>query len=244
MSADVALRDETALVVGGSRNIGLAIARALEAAGARVCIVGGSDRVAVDGAAASLGEDALGLVADMTQPDAVDDVYARVEAALGPVSILVNSAGLRPRGALTELTPHAWQAVIDVMLTAPFLASQALFRHLPPERHGAIVNLGGLSGHRPVRDRAHVITAKAGLVGLTRALAEEGLGRIRANCVVPGAIDTERRPGQPQARHAGDEHRARGRCEDVARVVLCFANPAETYVTGQTVHVSGGRYMP
>ena len=130
-----------------------------------------------------------------------------------------------------------------VMLTGPFLTCRELFRRLPPERKGAVVNLGGLSAHRPAKGRAHVIAAKAGIIGLTRALAAEGAGRIRANCVVPGLIDTQRKPGQPQAEFNDDEVNARGTCEDVARVVLAFSSPNDTYVTGQTVHVSGGRYM-
>ncbi len=88
-----------------------------------------------------------------------------------------------------------------------------------------------------------MIAAKAGIVGLTKALAAEGRGQIRANCVVPGLIETERKPGQPQAHFKDDEAEARGSCEDVARVVLAFSSPKDSYVTGQTVHVSGGRYM-
>src|SRR5690606_14190382 len=103
---------------------------------------------------------------------------------------------------------------------------------------GAIVNIGGLSAHRPVAERAHVITAKAGLVGLTRALAEEGLGRIRANCVVPGAIVTERQRGQRAASHFEEAGRPAGSVEDVARSVLSLADPRDQYVTGQTLHVN------
>ena len=88
-----------------------------------------------------------------------------------------------------------------------------------------------------------MIAAKAGLTGLTRALAAEGAGRIRANCIVPGLIDTQRKPDQPQAKYSDEAANAPGTCEDVSRVVLSFSSPQDTYVTGQTVHVSGGRYM-
>jgi NAD(P)-dependent dehydrogenase (short-subunit alcohol dehydrogenase family) len=90
-----------------------------------------------------------------------------------------------------------------------------------------------------------VIAAKSGLIGLTRALAEEGLGRIRVNAVVPGLIDTERRPGQSNP-HLGERESSRpaGTSEDVARVVLGFSDPRDVYVTGQTIHVNGGRFMP
>jgi 3-oxoacyl-[acyl-carrier protein] reductase len=142
-----------------------------------------------------------------------------------------------------DISLEMWNSVLDIMLTGPFLTCREFFRRLPTDRKGAIVNIGGLSAHRPAKDRAHVIAAKAGLVGLTRALAAEGQGQIRANCVVPGLIETKRKAGQPQAHFANDEANAHGTCEDVSRVVLAFANPADQYVTGQTVHVSGGRYM-
>ena len=116
-------------------------------------------------------------------------------------------------------------------------------RRLPQDRNGAIVNIGGLSAHRPKRGRVHVITAKAGLIGLTRVLAEEGLGRVRANCVVPGEIDTVR-PDDRRPPHLDDAGRAAGSPEPAARTVLALADPDEPYVTGQTLHVSGGRFMP
>ncbi len=119
-----------------------------------------------------------------------------------------------------------------------------MFRRLPQDRLGAIVNIGGLSAHRPTKERAHVIAAKSGLVGLTRALAEEGLGQIRANCVVPGVIETQRKPGEPRPRFLDQKEHAVGCSEDVARAVLWLANPKEQYVTGQTLHVNGGRFMP
>lgn len=244
----VDLHGETALVSGGSRNIGLAIAETLRAAGARVCIVGVSDRTALDEALRGLdpsGSQAMGLLADVSDEAAVRDVYDQVEKRFGPVSVLVNGAATRPHQFFTEISREAWSEVLDVILTGAFLTSRELFRRLPEDRNGAIVNIGGLSAHRPARDRAHVIAAKSGVVGLTRALAEEGLGRIRVNCIVPGEIDTERRSGQSRPRFRGAEgDRPAGTCEDVARAVLPFADPRDSYVTGQTVHVSGGRFMP
>jgi NAD(P)-dependent dehydrogenase (short-subunit alcohol dehydrogenase family) len=159
------------------------------------------------------------------------------------VSVLVNSPGYRPHGPFVDTTLDTWNAVLAIMLTGPFLACRELFRRLPAKRKGAIVNIGGLSAHHPAKERAHVIAAKSGVAGLTRALAAEGLGRIRANCIVPGMIETTRKAGQPHASFHGDEAYARGTCEDVARVVLAFSSPRDSYVTGQTVHVNGGRYM-
>ncbi len=245
-NANVNLDGETALVVGGTRNIGLAVAKALRAAGAKVCVVGGSDSAALADALTELGGadgNITGLLADITDETAVSGAFEQAEQKLGSVSILVNGPGYRPHGPFVDTSLETWSAVLDIMLTGPFLTCRELFRRLPTDRLGAIVNIGGLSAHRPAKDRAPVIAAKAGIVGLTKALAAEGLGQIRANCIVPGLIDTERKPGQPQAHFADDGTSARGSCEDVARLVLAFASPKDSYVTGQTVHVSGGRYM-
>lgn len=248
MTWNLDLREDVAVVTGGTRNIGLAIAMALCHHGARVAIVGGSDRNALGAALERLGGESdtvTGLLASVDDERDVANVFEHTEARLGAVTILINGAANRPHRPLTEISRAEWQSVIDVILTGTFLSSQQLFRRLPVERRGAIVNLGGLSAHVPKVERPHVIAAKSGVVGLTRALAEEGLGRIRANCVVPGAIETLRKPGQsnPTASERGNG-RPVGRSQDVARAVLAFADPRDQYVTGQTLHVNGGRYMP
>ncbi len=247
MTYRIDLSNEVALVTGGSRNIGLAIAKALHAAGARVCIWGGSDRGALDTALLALGGGggaAMGWLVRVEDESAVVAGYDEIEARFGPVSILINNAAVRPYEPLETMSRETWTATVDVIMTGAFLTSRELFRRLPGKRNGAIVNIGGLSAHRPAKHRAHVVAAKAGLIGLTRALAEEGLGRIRANCVVPGTIDTERRAGQAEPRFADQKEYALGRPADVANAVLPLADPGEQYVTGQTVHVSGGRFMP
>ena len=247
MKHQIDLSNEVALVTGGSRNIGLAIARALGVSGARVCIWGGSDAAALDNALSLLDEDDTarsGMLVKVEDEDAVVGGFDRIEAQWGPVSIVVNNAAQRPYESLTTMHRRAWTSVLDVILTGAFLTSRELFRRLPEQRNGAIINIGGISAHRPTSNRAHVITAKAGLIGLTRALAEEGLGRVRANCVVPGAINTETRPGARRPRFLDDKHHAVGHADDVASTVLSLADPSAPYVTGQTVHVSGGRFMP
>ena len=188
--------------------------------------------------------DAMGDLVDVRNENAVLAAYDNCESRLGPISIVVNNAAARPYESLTAMSREQWSDVIDVILTAPFITARELFRRLPAERNGAIVNIGGISAHLPAKDRVHVIAAKAGLVGLTRALAEEGSGRIRANCVVPGAIETARQPGQRPARFMTQQDRRTGTPEDVARAVLPLADPSMPYTTGQTIHVSGGRYMP
>jgi len=246
MNWNIDLSGETALVFGGTKNIGLATAQALQSAGAAIAIVGGSDQAALDTALDTLGGadgNAIGCIADIANEAAVIEVFDAVEAKFGAVSVLVNSPGYRPHGPFADITLATWNAVFAIMLTGPFLACRELFRRLPPDRNGAIVNIGGLSAHRPAKDRAHVIAAKSGIAGLTRALAAEGLGRIRANCIVPGMIETTRKAGQPHARFEGDAAFELGLPEDVARIVLAFSSPRDTFVTGQTVHVNGGRYM-
>lgn len=248
MSWNLELGGHTAVITGGTRNIGLAIAKGLKHHGAAVCIVGGSDASGLDKALEALGGEGpmvTGLLASVDDEHDVARIFDHAEARLGTVSILVNGAANRPHAPLIEMTRAEWQKVIDVVLTGAFLTSQQLFRRLPEDRLGAIVNLGGLSAHKPKIERPHVIAAKSGLIGLTRALAEEGIGRVRANCVVPGTIETERKPGQsnPTASEQGGA-RPVGTSEDVARMVLPLADPRDNYVTGQTIHVNGGRYMP
>ena len=241
------LEGHTAIVTGGSRNIGLAISKAYRRAGARVCLVARSDSAKMDEALHEVdpsGDGAMGTLIDVADEGAVVELFDGVEDAYQVPSILVNGAATRPHVPLTELTRDAWSDVIDTVMTGAFLTSRELFRRLPETRRGAIINIGGLSAHRPRKDRVHVIAAKSGLIGLTRALAEEGVGRIRANAVVPGLIDTVRRPGQSNP-HQGEPRgeRPRGTSDDVARVVLAFSDPEDVYVTGQTVHVNGGRFM-
>jgi 3-oxoacyl-[acyl-carrier protein] reductase len=247
MAWQIDLSKETAIVTGGSRNIGLAIALGLRAAGARVCIWGGHDAKALNTAVDQLGgasDEVMGLLVPVEREGKVIEAFDAVESRLGTVSILINNAAARPHEALADMSLAAWQSVLDVILTGAFLSSRELFRRLPADRRAAIVNIGGLSAHRPVAERVHVITAKAGLVGLTRALAEEGLGRIRANCVVPGAILGDRRQTQRHPSHLDDARRSAGSVDDVARCVLPLADPQQYYVTGQTLHVSGGRFTP
>ena len=242
------LNGHTAVITGGTRNIGLATAQALLAHGAKVCIVGGSDQGALTDALEILGGESnhvAGLLASVADDTDIRRIFDFTEQRLGSVSILINGAANRPHQPFIEISRDQWNAVIDVALTGPFRLTQELFKRLPPEQNGAIVNLGGLSAHKPVIDRPHVIAAKAGLMGLTKATAAEGMGRIRVNMVVPGAIDTHRKPGQSVPHKASEPGvMPPGSAADVARAILPFADPSDLYVTGQTVHVNGGRFMP
>jgi 3-oxoacyl-[acyl-carrier protein] reductase len=242
------LSGHVAVITGGTRNIGLATAKLLRAQGAKVCVVGGSDAASLGRALDELDgppNEVTGLLADVSDPRDIDTIFEHAETHLGVVTILVNGAANRPHKAFTEITREEWDQVLGTVLTGAFMLSQKLHQRLPQDRKGAIVNLGGLSAHKPATERPHVIAAKAGLQGLTRALAMEGLGRIRANMVIPGAIETERKPGQSVPHKANEPGvMPPGTSQDVARVILAMADPQDQYTTGQSIHVNGARFMP
>lgn len=242
------LSAEVAIITGGTRNIGLATAKLLRAHGAKVCVVGGSDATSLSRALNELdgpSHEVTGLLADVSSEADIESIFNHAESQLGPVTILVNGAANRPHKEFLDITRAEWDQVLATVLTGAFLLSQQLHRRLPKDRQAAIVNLGGLSAHKPATERPHVIAAKSGLQGLTRALAMEGLGRIRANMVIPGAIETERKPGQSVPHKANEPGVIPpGTSEDVARIILSMADPKDQYVTGQSVHVNGARFMP
>ncbi|MCJ8142885.1 3-oxoacyl-ACP reductase FabG [Ancylobacter sp. A5.8] len=243
------LAGRVALVTGGSRNIGRAIALALAQAGASVAVIGRSDRAAVDEAVATIaaaGGRALGLLHDVTRPDACAAAVADTLAGLGGLDILVNNAALRAESPFENLTPEAWRAVMALSLDAPFLMTQAAAEPLGRSGQGAVVNIGGLTGYIGARNRVHVVTAKAGLDGMTKALAHELAGRnVTVNLVSPGLIETVRTDGHRPHHHASTQNLAgrRGTPEEVAAMVRFLCGPAARYMTGQTVHVNGGAYM-
>jgi len=244
------LKGRVALVTGGGRNIGRAIALALAAAGAGVVINGRRDRQAVEAVAAEIaaaGGQALPVLADVGDAAAVDRLVAVAVERFGRLDILINNAAVRPEKALEQMTLADWHAVLAVNLDGAFLTVKSALVHLRASGAGAIVNLGGVSGHAGAKRRAHVVTAKAGLVGFTRALAHELAGDgITANCVVPGLIDTEREPSVPLPQHHQVSRTLLGRlgsAEEIAAAVRFLSGPGARYITGQTLHVNGGVYL-
>lgn len=232
----------TVLITGGTRNIGLATARMFLEQEAKVCITGRSDQAQLDGALAELGANATGLLADHTTEDGVKASFDKAQTLGAPVSILVNNASVRPHHPIVDVPVEEWDLVIATNLTGAFLCSREMLRRLPEDKTGAIVNIGGLSAHNGVPDRAHVMATKAGLIGLTRGVAAEYADRVRCNCVVPGVIDTATRANQIRP-DFGQETLRKGRPEEVAAMILVMSDPSQQYVTAQTVHVNGGRYM-
>src|ERR1700738_2790850 len=192
------LSGKVAIVTGAGRNIGRAIALALAEGGASIMVNARSNRAEADAVAREsefLGGKALvqlGAVADAV------DVRAMVDAALnhfGRIDILVNNAALRREKPFAEMSYSEWREILDVTLDGTFHCVKACLPALRKSGAGAIVNIGGLSAHTGAKNRAHVVTAKAGLVGLTRALAHDlASDGITVNCVVPGLIGTPRPP--------------------------------------------------
>jgi 3-oxoacyl-[acyl-carrier protein] reductase len=250
MTVAHALGGRVALVTGAGRNIGRAIALALAAAGAAVVINGRRDRQAVDAVAAEIvaaGGQAIPVLADVADAGAVEGLVAAAVERFGRLDILINNAAVRPEKALEGMTLADWHAVLGVILDGAFLTVRAALPHLRASGAGAIVNIGGVSAHAGARQRAHVVTAKAGLIGLTRALAHElASDGITANCVVPGLIDTERDENLPLPLHHQVNRTLLGRLgrpEEIAAAVCFLCGPGARYITGQTLHVNGGVHL-
>lgn len=242
---------KVALVTGAARNIGRAIAMDLARGGARVAVhanVSGEAAAETVRLIEAEGGTAVRVAGDVTDPAAVERMVGDALGAFGRLDILVNSAALRRETAFERLSYAEWREVVGVILDGAFLCAQAAVPALKAAGGGAIVNLGGMSAHTGTTERAHVVAAKMGVVGLTRALAFDLAGDgITANCVVPGLIDTQR--GESGKGSASLERQRvplagrRGRAEEVAGMVRYLVGPGGRYVTGQTVHVNGGAYL-
>src|SRR6187549_2707606 len=236
------LAGKVAIVTGAGRNIGRAIALTLAEAGAAVVVNVRSNKAEADGVVdeiEKIGGKAiaiLGDVGDDTTAAALADVALK---KFGRIDILVNNAALRREKHISDMSFSEWREVMNVILDGTFRCVHAC---LP-----ALRNNGGMSAHIGSKDRAHVMTAKSALVGLSRGLAHDlAADKITANCVVPGAIDTTRpASAQTPAHHLthGTITGERGNPQDVAAMVRFLCGPNGRYITGQTIHVSGGAYL-
>ena len=244
------LAGKVAIVTGAGRNIGRAIALALAEAGASVLVNARSNRAEAEAIARdieSAGGQALVHIGDVADANAA---YAMVDAAnagFGRIDILVNNAALRREKPFADMDYAEWRAILDVTLDGAFHCTKACLPALRQSGAGTIVNIGGLSAHTGAKNRAHVVTAKAGIVGFTRALAHDlAADGITVNCVVPGLIGTPRPKGQPEPAHHqthGTITGERGRPEDVAAAVRFLCGPGARYITGQAIHANGGAYF-
>lgn len=244
------LRGKVALVTGASRNIGRAIVLELADAGAAVVVNTRASREAAEAVVreviARSGEAQL-AIADVTDEAAVRAMVDAAVARFGRLDIVVNNAAVRPEQSFAEMSLDEFRSVVALIVEGAFLCARVALPHLRRSDGAAIVNIGGTTGHTGAAGRAHVVAGKAGLVGLTKALAHElSPNGITVNCVVPGLIATTERTGT-----VPDVHRRnpplvgrRGQPDDVAAMVRHLAGPAGRYITGQTIHVNGGAFLP
>jgi len=243
------LAGRAALVTGAGRNIGRAIARELAAAGAAVAVNARSSRDEAEAVVAEIraaGGRAVAVLADVAERPAVDAMLAGTLGAFGRLDILVNNAALRREVPFADLSFPEWSRVLAVCLDGAFHCTQAALPALLASDAGAVVNIGGLTGHAGAGNRAHVVAAKAGLAGLTRALAHELSPRgVTVNLVAPGLIATRREAGHAPAHRAGRATLTgrQGLPEEIAAAVSWLAGPNARYVTGQCIHVNGGAYL-
>src|SRR3954466_4060666 len=246
------LAGKVALVTGAARNIGRAIARSLAAGGASVMVNANTSRAEAEETRAMIETAGVGgavHIADVTDPRAVAEMVEATVTRFGRLDILVNNAAVRAETPFAEVRFEDWRRVLSIVLDGAFLCTQAALPHLVTAGGGTIINIGGLTAHKGADGRAHVITAKAGLAGLTRALALDlAPHHITVNCVVPGTIEARRAlpgaPERPQPRRSLPPLGRRGEPEEIAAMVRALCGPDMRYVTGQSIHVNGGNLMP
>ena len=241
------LDGKTALVTGASGAIGSAIARALHGQGARV-VLSGTRAEVLEALAGEIGEGAHVCPADLRDPAAPEALLTAAEAAAGPLDILVNNAGLTRDTLALRMKDEMWQEVLDVDLTAPFRLARAALRGMVRRRAGRIIGISSVVGAVGNAGQANYAAAKAGLIGMTKSLAQEVGGRgITVNAVAPGyvasamteVLSAEQKERMLKAIPIG----RMGAPADVAAAVVYLASDEAAWVTGVTLHVNGGMAM-
>jgi len=244
------LGGKVAIVTGAGRNIGRAIALTLAQGGASVVVNVRGNRAEAEAVAREIeanGSKALVHIGDVADAAAVQAMADTAVKHFGRIDILVNNAALRREKAFADMSYAEWREIMDVTLDGTFHCVKACLPTLRQSGAGTIVNIGGLSAHTGAKDRAHVVTAKAGIVGLTRALAHDlASDGITVNCVVPGLIGTPRPKDRPEPAHHLTHQTItgeRGAPEQVAAAVRFLCGPGARYVNGQAIHANGGAYL-
>jgi 3-oxoacyl-[acyl-carrier protein] reductase len=243
---------KVAIVTGSALNIGRAIALHLARDGFRILVTA---RNAKDDCAETArlvqaaGADAAVHMADISDPAQAKGLVDAAIARFGRLDVLVNNASIRRQTKFAEMTPEEWREIMSATLDGSFFCAHAAAPRIAASGGGSIVNLGGISAHVGAVGRVHAVTAKAGIVGLTRALAKELAGdAITVNTVVPGSIETIR-----GAAAGGNHGRSvlpdslvgrRGQPDEIAAMVRFLCSEEARYITGQTIHVNGGAFLP
>lgn len=241
------LTGKCALVTGASGGIGGAIARALHERGAIVGLSGTREDV-LSTLAEELGDRAHPLAANLADPDSVADLIGRAETTLGSLDILVNNAGLTRDSLLMRMKDEDWQSVLDVNLTAGFRLTRAAMRGMMKRRFGRIIGITSIVGVTGNPGQANYAASKAGMIGFTKAVAQEVASRgITANCIAPGFIETAMTDALSEAQRTailGTIPAGRlGTAAEIASAAVYLSSDEAAYMTGQTLHVNGGMAM-
>ena len=251
---DTDFQGRSVVVTAAGRNIGKAIALAFAAQGANVVINARSNSQALDNTAAeieALGARALPVLADAVDPEGASSLVAKAVETFGRVDITVSCVGIRPFAAFEDITVEQWRQVIDTDLSAAFYLARAAVPHMRAAGWGRIIHITGTNAHTPHPNRAHVIAAKHGLHGLTRAMALElGPHGITVNSVSPGFIETARNPADfPELDEMTRSYRENlpvrrlGEVSDVTAACLYLASQSGRFITGQSIAMNGGEAM-
>jgi len=241
------LSGKTALVTGASGGIGREIARSLHEAGAKVGLAGTRVEV-LEALAAELGEGAFAMVADLSSAEGANSLIAMADEALGGIDILVNNAGITRDNLALRLKDEDWDSVLAVNLSSAFKLSRAVMRGMMKRRFGRIINITSVVGVTGNAGQANYAASKAGIIGMSKSLAQEVASRgITVNCVAPGFIST------PMTDKLPDDQKANlltaiptgrlGESADIAAGCVYLASDEASYVTGQTLHINGGMAM-
>src|ERR1700728_4160899 len=243
------MTNRTAFITGASRGIGRACALALSEAGARVALAARSTAQLEElaGEIRSRGREAFAVTIDMADAESIREAFAKTAKEFGPVAILVNNAGITKDGLALRMKKDDWDSVLATNLTGSFLATQQVLQHMMKERWGRVINISSVVGEMGNPGQANYVASKAGLIGLTKALAQEmGSRNITVNAVAPGFIETDMTAVLSQKLKdniIGHIPLKRFGCaEDVAAAVRFLASDEAGYITGAVLNVNGGTY--